>query len=288
MSNTQEREITLVPYGGLANRMRAIESLVRLIQDADVDGKVVWFKDKGLNSRFDALFQPLCVPALQIKEADVPDHVLCDRPRKKNLFIPALFEHIIYDSCIYEDNYSKNFDFKQWVLAHQKTYLSSCRIFYQNSAPNIFSIFKPIPHLQDKIDDLSSSFSENTIGVHIRRTDHIRCIESSPFELYVEKMKAEIEQNSNTNFYLASDSAEEKEKLIQLFGNRIITQHAPVLRNTLDGMQDALVELFVLSKTKKIFGSPYSTYSLTAAEIGGIEFVDVCKKIHISKNSYQL
>jgi hypothetical protein len=161
-------------------------------------------------------------------------------------------------------------------LAHQKTYLSSCRIFYQNSAQKVFSIFKPITPLQNKIDDISRSFSENTIGVHIRRTDHVRCIISSPFELYVEKMKAEIEQNSNTNFYLASDSTEEKEKLIQLFGNRIITQHAPVLRNTLDGMQGALVELFVLSKTKKILGSPYSTYSLMAADISGIEYVDVC------------
>ena len=285
MLNTGEREITLVPFGGLANRMRAIESLVRLIQDTGAGGKVIWFKDQGLNCRFDALFQPLNLPTLRLKEARFPDYILRDRPRKKNFFIPALFERMIYDSCIHEDNFSKTFDVKQWVLTHQKTYLSSCRIFYQDSDPKMFSIFNPITPLQSKIDDISRSFSENTIGVHIRRTDNLRSIISSPFELYVEKMKSEIEQNGNTNFYLASDSLDEKEKLMQLFGNRIITQHAPVLRNTLEGMQDALVEMFVLSKTKKIFGSPHSTYSLTAAEIGGVEFVNVCKKNHISKNS---
>jgi hypothetical protein len=94
----KKNTITLIPYGGLANRMRAIESLVRLMQDTDVGGKAVWFKHQGLNCRFDELFQPLHVQGLEIKEADLLDYVLCDRPRKKNLFIPALFERMIYDS----------------------------------------------------------------------------------------------------------------------------------------------------------------------------------------------
>ena len=42
-------------------------------------------------------------------------------------------------------------------------------------------------------------------------------------------------------------------------------------RNSLEGMKFAVVDLFCLSKTKKIIGSVGSSYSQIAAEIGGIE-----------------
>ena len=47
-----EKHVTLIPYGGLANRMKAIESLLHLLGDAEAEGMFVWFRDKGLNCRF--------------------------------------------------------------------------------------------------------------------------------------------------------------------------------------------------------------------------------------------
>jgi len=41
-------------------------------------------------------------------------------------------------------------------------------------------------------------------------------------------------------------------------------------RNSLEGMVFAVTELFCLSKTQKIIGSDYSSYSNIAAELGEI------------------
>ncbi|MDD4636209.1 MAG: hypothetical protein PHV66_01190 [Bacteroidales bacterium] len=84
-------------------------------------------------------------------------------------------------------------------------------------------------------------------------------------------MRVAITTNVRANFYLASDSVADKERLKELFGQRIITSDKAADRNSLEGMQNALVELWLLSKTKRIIGSAQSSFSETAAEISGIE-----------------
>lgn len=275
----EKGRITLVPYGGLTNRMRAIGSVIRLMCDSGMNAEAIWFKDKGLNCRFDELFQPPSIPGLSVKEAGIADLLFRDRPRRKNLFVPLFFEKMAYDSCINEEETDRKmasgFDFREWVLSHRKPYLSACTIFYGNQSEGLFEPFRPIHPLLEKTNALTGLFSSNTVGVHIRRTDNLRCIKSSPSALYVEKMKAEIDRNADTRFYLATDSEKEKRLLLQLFGNHIVTQHNAVSRNTPTGMQDAVVELYALSKTKKIFGSKYSMYAVTAADIGGIELINL-------------
>ena len=64
---------------------------------------------------------------------------------------------------------------------------------------------------------------------------------------------------------------EVKESLKSKYPNRIITLMDDTDRNSLEGMKFAMVDLFCLSKTRKIIGSVASSYSLIAAEIGGIE-----------------
>ena len=64
---------------------------------------------------------------------------------------------------------------------------------------------------------------------------------------------------------------EVKESLKSKYPNRIITLLDDTDRNSLEGMKFAVVDLFCLSKTRKIIGSVASSYSQIAAEIGGIE-----------------
>ena len=84
-------------------------------------------------------------------------------------------------------------------------------------------------------------------------------------------MDAEIKKNSNTRFYVASDDDDVKECLKTKYPDRIITLMDDLDRNSLEGMKFAVLDLFCLSKTKKILGSVGSSYSQIAAEIGGIE-----------------
>lgn len=98
------------------------------------------------------------------------------------------------------------------------------------------------------------------MGVHIRRTDNALSIAQSPTRLFIERMKKEIEQNGDTTFYLASDSEEDKRSIVNRFGNRVFTSVHKADRNSLEGMQEALVELYLLSRTRHVLGSVHSSF----------------------------
>jgi len=274
-----KKHITLIPYGGLTNRMKAIESLIQLLSHADAEGIFIWFRDKGLNCRFDQLFQPLEVKGLIQKEASFTDHILYDRPRLKNCRIPSLFQKLIYRDCLHENEVTQctinHFDFEEWVQKKKKVYLSSCILFYRDPDKRLFEHFHPIPHLQKRIHAVCSTFPHHTIGVHIRRTDNTKAIKQSPTSLFIKKMEEEIDKNPDVKFYVASDSTEEKKLLLSRFPNRIITMDKNISRSTVEGMQDALVELYILAHTRAILGSPYSSYAETAALIGNTPFEKV-------------
>lgn len=272
-------KITLVPVGGLANRMKAIDAAYHLAKSCQSQLRVIWFKDQGLNCRFDQLFQHPTDPIITIQEARPCDLLLEDRPRKKNFFLPWLPEHLKYDACIYEQQatllFYDHFDYAAWAK-NRRVYLASCVYFHPQPEEKLFKLFKPIPSLQQQIDMCCKHFNEHTIGIHIRRTDNIASIEQSPTELFVKRMKEAVEEHPDTTFYLATDSEEEKQKLKQIFGERISMSGHAAERNSLQGMQDALVELYTLSRTSRIIGSMQSSYSETAAQIGHIQ----CKFIN--------
>ena len=101
--------ITFVPVGGLANRMRAIDSAIALAQDTNHELQIIWFKDQGLNCSFCDLFQPFSLPGVTVREANKSDLLLQDRPRKKNFYLPALSLSTQYDSKIYEKEVLLNY-----------------------------------------------------------------------------------------------------------------------------------------------------------------------------------
>lgn len=267
--------LTLVPVGGLANRMKAIDAAIQLISGTDLALKIYWFRDKGLNCRFDQLFQPLDLPQVSLIEATSFDSFSYDRPRKRNLYIPRFFQLFYFDDCVYEAEATQrmyqHFDFRSWAI-NKRTYLASCVYFFP-PAPDtrLFHFFHPVPALQQRIDEVSRTFGNRCVGVHIRRTDNLSSINESPTKLFVDQMQMMIQSDKDTCFYLASDSPEEKSKMKAIFGERILTFVTDLSRNSVQGIQDALVELYVLSKTKMILGSVKSSYSETAAQIGQIE-----------------
>ena len=273
--------ITLVPVGGLANRMKAIDAAVGLAQEANARLHIIWFKDKGLNCRFDQLFRSLELKDVTLKEASWTDKFIFDRPRRKNFHLPRLFQRVLFDDCIYEheatQRFYRKFDFLSWAQG-KNVYIASCVYFHPQTVRPLFRIFQPIEKIQEQVRTFTDSFSRPTMGIHIRRTDNIASISQSPTELFIEKMREEISKDEDCQFYVATDSEEEKKRLKDIFGERILTLPRAADRNSIAGMQDALVELYVLSHTRKIMGSMQSSYSETAAQISNIRCELLTKK----------
>ncbi|MBQ6063774.1 MAG: glycosyl transferase [Prevotella sp.] len=271
--------ITFVPAGGLGNRMKSMAAAIRLAQATESDLDIIWFQDWGLGCRFDHLFQPLAIPQTRLREASFLDQMMRDIPRKRNLYIPKVFEHCLYDECLDRIGASKayyhDFDFTAWCKG-KKVWLASDVYFIAKEIPeDSFDIFHPVSHLQERINQAKEGFARHTIGVHIRRTDNVRSIQNSPTHLFIERMQQEP---TETKFYLATDSEEVKEEMRNIFGKRIITSPNKATRGNLEGMEDALVEMYLLAATHRILGSSCSTYSMTAASIGRTPLETIEKK----------
>lgn len=272
--------IIFVPVGGLANRMRAIASAIALAQDTHTNLRVIWYKDQGLNLSFKEIFCPLRLPGVELRDASFGDLLLHDRPRKKNLYVPYLFQMMRFRKCLYEDEVSKiqrtGFDFKGWVGSHN-VYIASHDSFYP-SGTDLSELFKPVDPIQKRIQEQLLLFNDSTIGIHIRRTDHAVSISESPTELFIEAMEKEMSRDPQTRFYVATDSEEDKDSLMKKFGGSVITSANQASRNTRAGIEEAVADLFLLAKTKKILGSLQSSFSEIAAQLGHIPLIVLRRK----------
>ncbi len=264
--------ITLVPVGGLSNRLWSIASAVALADHCHVSLRIYWFRDAGLNCRFDQLFKPIVHEGFTLIEASARQWFY-DRPRRKNFWLPAPWQHLIFSRRMYEDDerllMDNRFDFPQWV-SNSHCYIASFRRFFTYPDDACRTLFRPTNELQQRIDEVTAEFTPRTIGIHLRRTDHTFSLQESPLYLFEQTIESEIARDANVNFYLATDSEEDKRHLRERYGNRILTYGCPLTRGSLQGMQAAVVELWALSRTKEIIGSHRSTYSQLAAELTNI------------------
>lgn len=263
--------ITLIPAGGLGNRMKAIAAGLQLADSCGSRLHVSWFQDWGLGCRYNQLFLPIARANVSVAEATFADACLIDRPRRRNLYLPLLPQWLMFDRRMDELQTTKGmtsgFDFAAWA-ANRKVWMAS-NVYFMAAEPPMaaFDIFRPIPTLQTRIDSAAEAIGANAVGVHIRRTDNDRAIAISPTEAFVARMRAEA---ADTHFYVATDDEEVKTMLRKEFPQRVHTLPRKAERGSLQGMEDALVELYTLSRCRRILGSACSTYSMTAASIGRI------------------
>ena len=107
--------------------------------------------------------------------------------------------------------------------------------------------------------------------MHIRRTDNTLAIKASPTS-YFERVIENLDED--TKIYMATDDLQEKNRFVQRYGDRIITRSNCLERNSVKGIQDAVVEMYILSATNRIYGSKNSSFGEIAAKIGNIEFIE--------------
>ena len=263
--------LLFVPSGGLANRMRAVASAHELCKKVDSTLQVVWFQDWALSAPFHSIFEE--TPLVAIREATILDHLLYDRARKKNFFLPALPQRILFQRHIKEQDVTplkkQSFDFEAWACG-KRCYMSCYQVFGTFPDERYQQLFHPVKAVMDVIDGYRSQFNSHTIGLHIRRTDNAESIAKSPTVLFINKVREEIELHDDTKVFLATDSTEVKREFIAAFGSRIITPKEDACRDSISGIRGGVVDLWTLASTQKIYGSAGSSFSPMAASIGGV------------------
>ena len=132
-------------------------------------------------------------------------------------------------------------------------------------------MFMPVQEVEKRVLEIVSNFALNTVGLHIRRTDHIHSIRNSPTELFIRAVEREIENDHTLKIFLATDDSMVKRQLCSIFGDRVITAEETLGRDTLPGIMAALVDMWTLSNTRMIYGSMHSSFSEMASWLGNIE-----------------
>ena len=265
--------LLFIPVGGLANRMRAVASAVTLMRRVQGAVSAIWFQDWALNAPFNALFQPLEVDGVTMREATFCDRIVYDRPRKKNLYLPRLFQKLLFTHALYEKSITplrlQHFDFEKWA-AQGNCYLASYTNFLPYDYDLLRQLFVPQPEIMAMIEQNIQQFSKRTIGLHIRRTDNIASIQQSPLELFLQAVEKELTYDPNTTLFLATDSEEVKAEFLKRYGNQVITAKEKSDRDSIAGIKGGIIDMYTLAKTQKIYGSFQSSFSELAAQLGDI------------------
>ena len=235
---------------------------------------------QALASRRSIKAKHLCTPAPSLQELSklvqtamrVPDH---------NLSIPYRFVVVeekdrdklarLYEQAP-ELAPGSPFDAGQWLAGHSRAYITTCYPFHPSPTSLYAALFRPVEAIERLVRTYTERFSAHTVGIHIRRTDNAMSIAHSPLSLFIQAMERELEAHPDTTFFVASDSEADKHTLRTHFGPRILTSSAPADRNSKAGMQQGAVDLFTLSRTDKIFGSCYSSFSEVAAMLRSIPY----------------
>lgn len=158
-------------------------------------------------------------------------------------------------------------------------------IIYETHEYSSLSAFVFKPEYLERVNQILGNVEkEDIVGVHIRRTDHTKCIKMSPLDLFMEKMDEMIEINFKICFFLATDDEDTQKELINKYGNRIIVQNKIWGRDSVDGMKSGIVDCLCLSRCNLVLGSCTSAFSDFSARYGGVELIQMKKRNSMGVN----
>ena len=247
---------------GIANRMKSLASAIRLSMAYGKRFGVIWDTIINIKNQDGSPHRP------QSKFSDIfindfEVHNLLEYPVEKSLLYHTwrlqLFEQdkIPPGFCPHIDKFAPNgvaIDFAYDKIPDR----------LKREYSNIFKIFELKKNISKKINGFSKRhFNEKTISVHMRTYNDKagtrgkkKGIYSFELDKFIQKMK---EQDDSCNFFVCSDCDETINKVIDVFGDRVITFKSED-RTT----EEDVIELYLLSKNNLIIGTKSSTFTEVA------------------------
>lgn len=271
--------IGIRPQAGLANRMRSLDSAIKLAQDFNKELVIYWVKTPDFNCSFHELFERTDQYKIIESSSVFRDNgraqylleVICSRIGFNTPF--GYKRYIFHKEMV---DFKMNGNIQEIFTKEEPVYIQTDTRFYREESD--YAFFTPSNEIEEKISLFTKDALQRPyVGVHIRRSDNIQSILNSPTDLFVNYMQKEIAGNPDILFYLATDSPQEETYLKSLFPGRIITRKKELSRSNPIAIQDAWIDLLILSRAKNIYGSYYSSFSETAAAMNSIPFVQVKK-----------
>jgi len=274
--------IAIKPIYGLANRMRVISSFKVLADYLKIPLLVYWTDSEGFDdSSFNSLFESLDgielieqfhweyyrAVSINLDEWEELNMKLHDTSLEAKQLNTLTTEKII--------SYKGFREIKNFLRLIEKKLINN----YSKKIDQVYTQFKPNKDLEVKVMNVTREFNEYTFGLHIRRGDSVISPQkenylSSSDQKFIDQIDKIISKYPAAKFFLATDSKSTHDAFIKKYGPRILFFEKEFVTSEWlkpkKGQQEAIVDLFCLSKTKKVLGTNWSTFSLLASKLGAI------------------
>jgi hypothetical protein len=193
------------------------------------------------------------------------------------------YNKYVHPIFIKEDNINiKSYgnDNLDWIIQNSE---------YLQDIQKYFKMLKPIYKLQKAINEILIKFpnDNNIIGFHIRHWPNNWKNECNEYKKYIEKKEniyydlidKYIEHNSNIKFYICSSDLKIIQDLVKKYNNRIIyfeqrlgdtlehkyyNSNQTISYGNIYKNLNGIIDLYLLSNCKIVYGENYSSYSLCA------------------------
>jgi hypothetical protein len=274
---SKNRLIAIKVQNGLANRLRTLNSFFSLSQNKHAILKVCWGAGSGWS---DESFLDLFLPINGIQFISSSEFNFL-----RASFI-KLDEKITKNNFGYYDYFAPKEKILSWINKDCFTYDGdSCLEYmleeFSSSNNKLYDVLIPKPRLLKIIDSFPL---HDCIGVHIRRGDSLYHPNQDLYQLsddksFVNQINEEIKLNPEIKFFLATDCLKTQQYFNSLYPDKILynkNKRFNDIKNYLDPkpyQDDAVVDLFSLSKTQKIIGNNYSSFSSMASELNNIPLI---------------
>ena len=241
--------LVLRVQGGFCNRLRSIVSACLWAEDLGTGLVIHWPEEPGhMACRMDEILDTKTIPRL------VSFHTGYLRNARQVLSHDDM-------KCVLE---------VQELLGSGDIRIESYSIFHKDFVSRGIAILRAIqihPSIQKSVERVKGG----SIGIHIRRTDHVKCIAASPLALFEDY----LEKAERGNFFLATDDAEVKASFKEKYkGVHFISSPVTKLgRLSKDQQIHGVIDWLLLQGCTSIVASRGSSFSELAAWRAGIPLV---------------
>ena len=276
--------IVLEARAGLGNRMYSIASTYYLAQKCNQKLLVLWDVDDSLAARADLLFS---LPS-DIAFIYTTGHSLKRAPirhlksrRIKNSYKNSASTVLTSVSMMTLMKYSDGFAYLCELASRPELlYIESYYCFLPNEKDQsrFYQFFAPSKQVLQKAQPVWDQLKPDTIGLHIRRTDHADAMQHSPVSAFTEQIALTLKENPSATFFVATDDPETERHLLDAYPQSVIVNSTKQFtRKSADGIIDAYVDILCLSRCAKIIGSYGSSFSQIASKLSNtpIQIMDI-------------
>jgi len=247
-------KILAAPNAGLGNRMQCIDSCIGLSRKLNRELQILWPINEQLNCPFDRLFEvPEGVDLVQVDRwVDQRSHIDGFGATR---VLDTEFFHANKPGASFWNDFSFDPMDRVFIKGYHRFYARKYGDTYLNPTAEVMAKVTENMHLVD-----------GCLGVHVRRTDHKHAIEVSKTEDYFSLLDARPKEEC---FFLSTDDAVEEFAFRDRYGDRVkIYKKRSFMRSESAAIEDAFMDMLLLSRCTAIIASAGSTFSACAAFIG--------------------